>query len=152
MIDDIDTKILEILQKQGRTKRNELAEQVGLSLPAASERLKKLEESGVITGYYARLNHHVLGKDVTAFIVATLDSSKHFGSFVEHAGNTPEILECHAITGEGTHLVKIRTENTSGLERLLAKIQSWQGVAKTTTSIVLSTSKETSQIKIHSNK
>ncbi len=152
MIDEIDTKILEILQKQGRTKRNELAEQVGLSLPAASERLKKLEESGVITGYYARLNHHVLGKDVTAFIVATVDSSKHFGSFVEHAGNTPEILECHAITGDGTHLVKIRTENTSGLERLLAKIQSWQGVAKTTTSIVLSTSKETSQIKIHSNK
>jgi Lrp/AsnC family leucine-responsive transcriptional regulator len=152
MIDEIDTKILEILQKEGRTKRNELAEQVGLSLPAASERLKKLEESGVITGYYARVNHHLLGKDVTAFIVATVDSSKHFASFVEHAGNTQEILECHAITGEGTHLIKIRTENTSGLERLLAKIQSWQGVAKTTTSIVLSTSKETSQIKIHSNK
>lgn len=50
MIDEIDIKILEILQKEGRRKRNELAEQVGLSLPAASERLKKLEESGVITG------------------------------------------------------------------------------------------------------
>ena len=152
MIDDIDSKILEILQKEGRTKRNELAERVGLSLPAVSERLKKLEESGIIKGYYARLDHHVLGNDVTAFIIATVDSSKHFGSFVEHVNSTPEILECHAITGDGTHLIKIRTENTAGLEKLLARIQSWQGVAKTTTSVVLSTSKETSQIKIHTIK
>lgn len=152
MTDEIDIKILEILQKEGRTKRNELADRVGLSLPAVSERLKKLEESGIIRGYYARLDHHLLGNDVTAFIFATIDSSKHFSSFVEHANNTAEILECHAITGEGTHLIKIRTENTAGLEKLLGKIQSWQGVAKTTTSVVLSTSKETSQIKIHSTK
>ena len=149
MTDEIDSKILEILQKEGRTKRNELADRVGLSLPAVSERLKKLEESGIIKGYYARLDHHMLGNDVTAFIITTVDSSKHFSSFVEHASNTAEILECHAITGDGTHLIKIRTENTAGLEKLLAKIQSWQGVAKTTTSVVLSTSKETSQIKIH---
>lgn len=152
MIDEIDFKILEILQKDGRTKRNELAEQVGLSLPAASERLKKLEESGIIKGYYARLDHHLLGNDVTAFIITTVDSSKHFASFVEHVNSTQEILECHAITGDGTHLIKLRTENTAGLERLLGKIQSWQGVTKTTTSVVLSTSKETSQIKIHATK
>jgi Lrp/AsnC family leucine-responsive transcriptional regulator len=152
MIDEIDAKILEILQKKGRTRRNELAEQVGLSLPAASERLRKLEESGIIAGYYARVDHHALGKDVTAFIIATIDSSKHFTSFIEHTNSTPEILECHAITGDGTHLIKIRTENTAGLEKLLSKIQSWQGVAKTTTSVVLSTSKETTQIKIHTPK
>jgi Lrp/AsnC family transcriptional regulator, leucine-responsive regulatory protein len=148
MIDETDLKILEILQKEGRTKRNELAEKVGLSLPAVSERLKKLEESGIITGYFARLNHHMLGKDITAFIVATVDSSRHFPLFLEHASNTPEVLECHAITGDGTHIIKVRTENTAGLEKLLSKIQSWQGVAKTTTSVVLSTSKETTQIKI----
>jgi Lrp/AsnC family leucine-responsive transcriptional regulator len=148
MIDETDLKILEILQKEGRTKRNVLAEKVGLSLPAVSERLKKLEESGIITGYFARLNHHMLGKDITAFIVATVDSSRHFLSFLEHASNTPEVLECHAITGDGTHIIKVRTENTAGLEKLLSKIQSWQGVAKTTTSVVLSTSKETTQIKI----
>ncbi len=152
MIDEIDVKILEILQKEGRTKRNVLAERVGLSLPAASERLKKLEEAGIITGYYARLNHHLLGKDITAFIIATVDSSKHFSSFLEHASSTPEVLECHAITGDGTHIIKVRTENTAGLEKLLAKIQSWQGVAKTTTSVVLSTSKETTQIKIQNPK
>ncbi len=152
MLDEIDVKILEILQKEGRTKRNELAERVGLSLPAVSERLKKLEESGIITGYHARINHHLLGKDITAFIIATVDSSKHFSSFLEHASTTPEVLECHAITGDGTHIIKVRTDNTAGLEKLLAKIQSWQGVAKTTTSVVLSTSKETTQIKIPSPK
>jgi Lrp/AsnC family leucine-responsive transcriptional regulator len=152
MIDEIDYKILEILQREGRTKRNELAERVGLSLPAASERLKKLEDAGIIRGYFARLNHQMLGNDVTAFIVTTIDSSRHFPSFVEHVNNTAEILECHAITGDGTHLIKIRTENTAGLERLLGKIQSWQGVTKTTTSVVLSTSKETAQIKIHLKK
>lgn len=152
MLDDIDLKILEIVQKQGRTRRNELADRVGLSLPAASERLRKLEEAGIITGYYAKLNPRSLGKDITAFILVTVDSSKHYSSFVDHVHNAEDILECHAITGEGTHLLKIRTENTSSLEKLLAKIQSWMGVVKTTTSVVLSSTKETTVMKIHTHK
>jgi Lrp/AsnC family leucine-responsive transcriptional regulator len=152
VLDDIDLKILEIVQKHGRTRRNDLADRVGLSLPAVSERLRKLEEAGIISGYYARLNPGALGKDITAFVLVTVDSSKHYASFVEHVQNTEDILECHAITGEGTHLLKIRTENTSSLEKLLAKIQSWTGVVKTTTSMVLSTPKETTVIKIHNHK
>ena len=152
MLDDIDQKILEIIQKEGRTRRNELAERVGLSLPAVSERLRKLEEAGIIVGYFARLNHHLLGKDITAFILATVDSSKHYSSFVDHVSSQEDILECHAVTGEGTHLLKIRTANTSSLEKLLAKIQSWTGITKTTTSIVLSSPKETTIIKIHNHK
>jgi Lrp/AsnC family leucine-responsive transcriptional regulator len=152
VLDDIDLKILEIVQKHGRTRRNDLADRVGLSLPAVSERLRKLEEAGIISGYYARINPGALGKDITAFVLVTVDSSKHYASFVEHVHNTEDILECHAITGEGTHLLKIRTENTSSLEKLLAKIQSWTGVVKTTTSMVLSTPKETTVIKIHNHK
>lgn len=151
-LDDIDFKILEIIQKEGRTRRNDLADRVGLSLPAASERLRKLEQGGIISGYYAKLDHRMLGKDITAFIVVTVDSSKHYSTFVEHVQNTDDILESHAITGEGTHLLKIRTENTSSLEKLLAKIQSWTGVMKTTTSLVLSTPKETTVIKIHNHR
>jgi Lrp/AsnC family leucine-responsive transcriptional regulator len=151
-MDEIDIKILEILQKQGRTRRNDLAEKVSLSLPAVSERLRKLEESELITGYFAKVDHKRLGKDITAFITVTVDSSKHFGSFVEHTGSADEVLECHAVTGEGTHILKIRTENTSSLEKLLAKIQSWQGVVKTTTSVVLSTSKETFRVKVSNHK
>ncbi|MBI2618745.1 MAG: Lrp/AsnC family transcriptional regulator [Ignavibacteriales bacterium] len=152
LLDDIDVKILDLLQKHGRTRRNDLAEKVGLSLPAVSERLRKLEEAGIITGYFAKIDHKKVGKDITAFITVTVDSSKHFGAFVDHASSTDEILECHAITGDGTHVLKIRTENTASLEKLLAKIQSWQGVVKTTTNVVLSTSKEMLRIKITNHK
>ncbi|GJQ20940.1 MAG: AsnC family transcriptional regulator [Bacteroidia bacterium] len=151
-MDEIDLKILEILQKEGRTRRNDLAERIHLSLPAASERLRKLEESGTITGYFAKLDHKKLGKDITAFITVTVDSSRHFAAFLEHAAAVDEILECHAVTGEGTHILKIRTENTASLERLLARIQSWQGVVKTTTSVVLSTAKETFRIRVSNHK
>ena len=152
VLDDIDITILELLQKEGRTRRNELAELVGLSLPAASERLRKLEEANVITGYHAKLNSHLLGKDISAFVIVTIDSSKHFAVFAEHVNNTDDILECHGITGEGTHLLKVRTENTESLEKLLGKVQSWLGVSKTTTSMVLSTSKETTRVKVHKTK
>lgn len=152
MLDEIDVKILEIIQKQGRTRRNDLAERVGLSLPAVSERLRKLEEAEIITGYFAKVNYQKLGKDIAAFVVVTVDSSKHYNSFVDHIQGMDDVLECHAITGEGTHLLKIRTENTTSLEKLLAKLQSWNGVVKTTTSIILSTPKESTAIKITNHK
>ncbi len=147
-LDDIDKKIIRILQENGRTRRNELADEVGLSLPSASDRLRKLEESGYIKGYTALVDHKRLGKDITAFITVKVDSSRHFQSFIEHANAQEEILECHAITGDGSHLLKIRTENTTSLEKLLSKIQSWNGVAGTRTNLVLSTSKETTMIKV----
>lgn len=152
VLDDIDTTILEILQKEGRTRRNELADLVGLSLPAASERLRKLEEAGVIIGYFAKVDYKMLGKDITAFVLVTVDSSKHFNAFVDHVNSTDDILECHGITGDGTHLLKVRTDNTETLEKLLGKVQSWLGVTKTTTSMVLSTSKETMKVKVHKTK
>jgi len=152
VLDKIDCELLDILQQAGRTKRNELAEKVGLSLPAVSERLRKMEDEGIIQGYYTRLDHKKLSKDITAFVVVTIDSSKHFPGFLEHILKSSDIQECHAITGDGTHLLKVRTVNTEGLEKLLAKIQSWQGVQKTTTNLVLSTHKESTYIKIEAIK
>ena len=152
MLDEIDYKIIDALQKNGRTRRNDLAELVGLSLPSVSERLRKLEENGFITGYYARVDHKKLGKDITAFISVYIDSSKHYQSFIEHANAVDDIIECHAITGEGSHLLKVRAENTGTLEKLLAKIQSWAGVTGTKTHLVLSTSKETTKIKFNNIK
>ncbi len=148
MIDEIDARILDILQKKGRTRRNDLAEAVGLSLPSVSERLRKLEEQGIVSGYHAKLDAKKLGRDITAFIFVAVDSSRHYGTFLEHAREVDEILECHAITGEGTHLLKVRTTNTASLEKLLAKVQAWSGVVRTQTDVVLSTSKETSRIKV----
>jgi Lrp/AsnC family transcriptional regulator, leucine-responsive regulatory protein len=143
LLDKVDCELLNILQEKGRTKRNELAERVGLSLPAVSERMRKLEEDGIIQGYFAKVNYKRLGKDITAIVIVTIDSSKHFPNFLEHISKNDDIQECHAITGEGTHLLKVRTENTEGLEKLLARIQSWPGVIKTSTNLVLSSPKET---------
>ncbi len=151
-LDEIDVTIIDILQKNGRTRRNDLAQAVDLSIPSVSERLKKLEENGIITGYTAYVDPKKVGKDITAFINVTVDSSKHYGSFIDHAKATDEVLEIHSVTGTGTHLIKIRTENTSSLEKLLSKIQAWSGVVNTTTSIVLSTMKETNKLKINKTK
>ncbi len=148
MLDAIDLKILDILQREGRTRRNDLADAVGLSLPSVSERLRKLEEHGIISGYHAKLDAKKMGRDITAFIFVTVDSSRHYTAFLDHARETEEILECHAITGEGTHLLKVRTTDTASLEKLLAKIQAWSGVTRTETDVVLSTAKETTRIRI----
>ncbi len=148
MLDAIDVKILDILQKEGRKRRNDLADAVGLSLPSVSDRLRKLEENGIITGYHAKLDAKQVGKDITAFIFVAVDSSKHYPAFLEHAREVDEILECHAITGDGTHLLKVRTTNTASLEKLLAKIQAWSGVTRTQTDVVLSTAKETTRVRI----
>ncbi len=145
-IDETDLKILDFLQENARMKRNEIAEKIGLSLPSVTDRMNKLEELGVVDNYQAKLNHKKLGKDITAFIFVTSDSSTHYKDFIQHTHSSPEILECHSITGDGSHVLKIRTENTSSLEKLLAKIQSWKGVRSTRTSIVLTSHKETFSI------
>jgi len=148
LLDSIDIDIIETLQKAGRTKRGELADQVGLTIPTISERLTKLEQHGIITGYHAVLDPRKLGLEVTAYIFLISESSVHYQDVIELAVNKEEILECHAITGEGSHLLKVRAANMARLERLLSEIQSWPGVKNTTTDIVLSTAKETSDLSL----
>jgi Lrp/AsnC family leucine-responsive transcriptional regulator len=142
-IDDIDAHILELLQERGRMQRNEVADEVGLSISAVSERMRKLEERGVIDGYHAVVDPKRLHFDITAFIRVSVDGSEHYDDFIEAASAMDEILELHSITGEGSHVMKVRTKNTTTLERFLSRIQALPGVTGTTTSIVLSTFKET---------
>lgn len=146
MIDSIDVQILDILQKDGRIQRNRIAEMVGLTIPAVSERMKKLEKKGIISGYHAKINNIAIGKDVTAFVFVMTSPSNNYEEFVKRARETSDILECHSITGEGSHLLKILTDNTSTLEKLLSKIQSWPGVLQTRTYIVLSSYKDFSSV------
>ena len=135
--------ILRLLQEDGRAKRTEIAETVGLSLPAVSERMRKLEERGIVAGYHAHVDARRVGIDVAAFVRVGVDGSDHYDEFVEAAAAMPEVQEVHAITGEGSHLLKVRLRNTSELERLLGALQRLPGVHATQTSIVLSTPKET---------
>jgi Lrp/AsnC family transcriptional regulator, leucine-responsive regulatory protein len=148
MLDDLDIKILNKLQENGRTKRNQLAETVGLSLPSVSERLNKLEERGVIEGYYARVNRKVFNYDIMAYILVTMDTSKHYKNLINHVEKNPQILECHSVLGEGSHLLKAVLRNTEALEKLLGEIQSWPGVTATKTTFVLSTIKETTKLEL----
>ncbi|MFC2133559.1 Lrp/AsnC family transcriptional regulator [Bacteroidota bacterium] len=148
MLNDLDIKILKTIQNRGRIKRNALAETVGLSLPSLSDRLNKLEENGVIEGYFAKLNKKHFGYDIMAFIVVVMDSSKNYGKLAEQVKKTSEILECHAILGEGSHILKTIVKDTEALEKLLSKIQSWPGVTRTITNFVLSSIKETTSLKI----
>jgi Lrp/AsnC family leucine-responsive transcriptional regulator len=152
MLDYLDLTILRRLQENGRTKRNELAEEIGLSIPSLSDRLKKLEDNHVIEGYYTKLSRHTFGYDIMAFVTVLMESSKNYEKFFEHVKKTPEILECHAILGEGSHLLKVTVKETKHLESLLSKIQSWPGVTRTITSFVLSTIKETTSLNLQSKK
>ena len=147
-IDNIDVKILSLLQANGRMKRNAIAEEVGLSVPSVSERMRKLEERGVLVGYHAVVDAKRLHFDITAIIRVMVDGSDHYARVIKEACALDEVLEVHSLTGEGSHILKVRTRNTTTLERLLSRIQGWPGVSGTRTSIVLSTFKETRQITV----
>jgi Lrp/AsnC family leucine-responsive transcriptional regulator len=148
MLDNLDIKMLNMLQRKARMKRNELAEAIGLSIPSVSERLHKLEENGVIEGYYTKLNRKIFGFDIMAYILVLMDSSKHYKSLITHVEKKPEILECHSVLGEGSHLLKALVKNSDALENLLSEIQAWTGVVSTKTTFVLSTLKDTTVLAI----
>lgn len=147
-LDEIDVKILKHLQTDGRSQRNKLAEIVHLSVPSVSERMRKLEEKELITGYHALLDPKRFKFDITAFVFVEVDGSDNYSKFVESASGEPEVLECHSITGDGSHILKIRTENTASFENLLSNIQAWDGVSKTRSNVVLSSFKETTELPI----
>ena len=149
MLDNKNILILQLLQKNARMSASEIAEEVGLSVPAAAERIKKLTESDYVEGYRAKLNSKNLGYDVTAFINVDCTSSDLYDHVVQKATGNRSVLECHSITGEGSHLLKIKAKNSEDLERLLAQIQSWSGVVRTHTMLVLSTFKETTELDLN---
>ncbi len=146
MLDKINIETLNLLQKNARITASEIASEVGLSVPAAAERVKKLDESKLITGFYTKLDAKELGFDLCAFITVVSASSDHYQDIIDEAERNYSILECHSVTGEGSHLLKIRVRNSTELEKLLSKIQSWPGVIRTHTMLVLSTFKETTNI------
>ncbi|MEX0928865.1 MAG: Lrp/AsnC family transcriptional regulator [Balneolales bacterium] len=151
-LDETDITILNHLQKEGRTQRNKLATIVNLSVPSVSERMRKLQDRNYIDGYHAVLNSREFGFDITAFIFIEVESSAYYQKFVDKAVEEVEILECHSITGDGSHMLKIRTRNTASLESLLTRIQSWEGVKKSRSNIVLTTFKETRELPIRTDK
>jgi Lrp/AsnC family transcriptional regulator, leucine-responsive regulatory protein len=148
-LDDTDLRILTMLQEDCRTALARIGEHVGLSAPSVLERIKKLEAAGVITGYHAALDARRLGLDVTAFIGVITSHPDLIGSLERQLVALDGVLECHHVTGEYTLLLKVKTANTSSLEKLITQVRSLDGVTRTETTVVLSTHAEGSQLALH---
>lgn len=151
MIDAKDLSILSILQDNSRITASEIAESVALSVPAVTERIKKLTESEVVQKFSMKLNAKALGFDLSAFISVMSSSSEQYESIIQESIRHPAVLECHSVTGDGSHLLKVRVQNSSELEKLLRDIQSWPGVIRTQTSVVMSTYKEGLELALTEN-
>src|SRR5262245_12185559 len=148
-LDEIDRRLLDLLQDDCRTPLVRLGEQVGLSAPSVLERIKKLEAAGIVSGYHAVLDAKRLGLDITAFIGVITGSPTAIAHFEEQVVGMNDVLECHHVTGEYTLLLKVKTANTSSLERLISRIRLLEGVARTETLVVLSTHIERAQLALH---
>ena len=109
-LDRIDRRILDILQREGRIAITELAQRVGLSASPCSERVKRMERAGVITGYHARVAPEALGRDLVVFVEIKLStkSDEVFDAIRAELQCMPEVLECHLVSGGFDYLVKFR--------------------------------------------
>jgi Lrp/AsnC family leucine-responsive transcriptional regulator len=142
MINEIDAKILNIIQKDARITNAEIARQVGLAPSAVLERIRKLEERGVIQSYAAKIAPAEAGFNLTAFVaVRTHECCSETDKFL---AEIPEVLEVHDVAGEDSYLLKVRAKSTEDLARLLReRLKNVPNVASTKTTIVLQTIKET---------
>lgn len=140
-MDIIDIKIINALINNSRCNASEISDVVGLSVSAVIERIKKLETAGIIKKYTVILDNAVLGKDVSALIMVSLDHPKYNESFVKAMIDNESISECHYLAGDFDYQLKIATYNTKRLERLLNDIKGITGVSKTKTMVILSTLK-----------
>ena len=134
-LDKLDWKILTEMQKNARISFSDLGKAIGLTAPAVTERIHKLEEAGIINGYHANVNIEKLGYPIRAIIHMKLVSGK-FEDIMRHLNNIPQIYECNHITGNDCFMMKIAIRQTAELEIILNGLKDFGG---TSTSIVLST-------------
>ncbi len=145
-IDDIDLRILEILQEKARIPNAEVARQIGMAPSAVLERIRKLESQGIIEGYEVRLNPSHFDQGLAAFVMVEADRSGN-GRLGLEIANITGVQEVHQVAGDDGYLVKIRAAGTEALGRILREeFPAIKGVRATRTQVVLSTIKETRRI------
>jgi Lrp/AsnC family leucine-responsive transcriptional regulator len=146
MIDATDLKILNILQANARTSNAQIARDLGMAPSAILERIRKLEERGVIQGYEARIDPEALGLHLLAYVFVRSDDSPGEVRVGQRLANLPEVQEVHHIAGEDCYLVKVRTADPKSLSRLLRESIGAIGSVRTRTTIVLDSLRETAQL------
>jgi Lrp/AsnC family transcriptional regulator, leucine-responsive regulatory protein len=145
--DPIDLALLDRLSSSGRATWADLGTLVGLSAAAVADRVRRLEERRVVRRYAAILDPRSLGFDVLAFVAVSLEHPKHRAAFLARVGELAEIQECHHVIGEDDYLLKVRCRDTAALETFLSDgIKGIQGVARTRTTLALSSAKETTAL------
>lgn len=143
MIDEIDRSILCLLQENARISNAEIARRVDMAASAIFERIRKLEESGIIEGYTARLDPDAVDFGLVSFIRISTADGVRLTDIAPHLKAIPEVREVHRVVGEDCFFVKVRVRDTDALAHLLdAVISPLEAVASTRTTIVLNTVKE----------
>ncbi len=122
--DRIDYRILDMLQTEGRMSMTELAERVGLSASPCTERVRRMERDGIITGYHAHLSPQALGRSLLVFVEIKLSSksSEVFDTVRAELTHMPQVMECHLVSGDFDYLVKFRLRGMSEYRELLGSI------------------------------
>ncbi len=148
-MDTVDAHILERLQHDGRATQLELAKEVGLSQSSVAERIRKLEEKGVIRGYTAKVDALMVGKEITAFVSVSLDHPRFFDDFAAAIKDIDEVLECHRVAGDDAYLLKVKTASPATLDDLIVgALRMLPGVTRTHTTIALRSLKEDSFVRV----
>lgn len=134
MLDEIDKKLLSELQDDARTSYAELGRRVGLTTPAVIERIRKLEDAGIVTGYRAEIDTSKVGLPITAFIRMSI-SGVDYSHIIEVAEVSNEVMECHRGTGGDSFIMKVAVASVEHLQEMIDRLTPY-GI--TTTTIVLS--------------
>ena len=146
-LDSVDLQILALLQKDARTPNAEIGRHVGLVPSAIFQRLRKLEEQGVIVGHEARIDPRAVGLGLAAFVFVRADERVGSRATALRLSKLPEVQEVHHVAGEDCYLVKVRVQDAADLGRLLReKVGVIGSVRSTRTTVVLETIKETGRL------
>jgi Lrp/AsnC family leucine-responsive transcriptional regulator len=148
-VNTIDSKALARLMADGRSSWADMGEHLGLSAPAAAERVRKLQETGVIRQFAAIPDPTLAGFPLLAFVFVTLQSQTKRKTFLDAVGRNGSIQECHHVAGDDDYLLKVRCQTMADLDRLLSEdLKGRMGVARTRTTIVLGSAKETTALPV----
>lgn len=146
-MDNIDIKIINILQKNARTPVSDISKRVNLSSPAVADRIKKMVENGLIRKFTTILEPNLNGRELEALLFVSLRRTESAPKFMKLVEEENDILSCYYLTGDFDYLIRISTKNTMSLEKLLSRIKNLHEFTRTRTIIVLKTIKEMHSVK-----
>jgi Lrp/AsnC family leucine-responsive transcriptional regulator len=138
-MDDTDRALIEALRVNARASWAELGRAVGMSGPSVTDRVQRLEQSGVITGYHAAVDPGALGLSVAALIGIHLSDTSDQDTVTVALGKLEEIEDCWYVAGDESFLIKVRVPDVPALERTLSRLRKIRGISRTRTTVVLST-------------